>query len=64
MGLPVAWSMQEKGSTPPIIMFLMRVKACCLKMNPNWRPSCFIIDCCDAEKNALEKVFPGIPIYF
>ena len=64
MGFLTAWSIQMRETSKQIVMFLEATKAKALKIKPDWKPACFIIDCADAEVKALQAVFPGIPIYF
>lgn len=64
MGLPVAWSIQQKETTELIVIFLQKIKTAALELEPDWKPSCFIIDCATQEVAALKSVFPGVPIIF
>jgi hypothetical protein len=64
MGLPVAWSIQQKETTEMIVDFLEAVKAAALELQPDWKPSCFIIDCAPQEVAALKAVFPESPTIF
>ena len=64
MGLPVAWSIQQKETTEMIVKFLQVIKAAALEFKLDWKPSCFIIDCAPQEVAALAAVFAGIPILF
>jgi hypothetical protein len=64
MGLPVASSIQQKETADMIADFLTVVKAAGLAHQPDWKPSCFIIDCAPPEVAALKRVFPDIPILF
>ena len=60
----MAWSIQRRETAEQICVFLKAVKDRILSYKKDWMPSCFIIDCCEAEVKALEAIFPGIPIYF
>lgn len=64
IGLPVAWCIQQSKSAKSIGKFLMAVKQRAIAVQPNWQPSCFIIDCAEVEVVAIQEVFPNIPIYF
>jgi hypothetical protein len=47
-----------------IVDFLQAIKAAALALKPDWKPSCFIIDCAPQEVAALKAVFPGVPTIF
>lgn len=64
IGLPVAWCIQHSESAEHIGRFLQAVKDNATHVQPDWYPSCFIIDCAEAEMSAITAVFPRIPIYF
>lgn len=64
MGLPVAWSIQQKETTQMIVNFLQKIKDAALKLKPDWKPSCFIFDCAPQEVAALKAVFPGFSVHF
>jgi hypothetical protein len=64
MGLPVAWSIQKRETLQQISLFLNAVKDMAIAIKSDWMPSCFIIDCSNAEVGAIQEIFPQIPIYF
>jgi hypothetical protein len=47
-----------------IVDFLQVVKFVALELNPDWKPSYFIIDYAHQEVVALKAVFLSIPIIF
>ncbi|KAL3701242.1 hypothetical protein R1sor_019264 [Riccia sorocarpa] len=64
MGLPVAWCIQASEGAHQIETFLLHVKNSALRRMPDWNPSTFITDCCDAEVRAIRTVFPSAKVIF
>ena len=59
-GLPVAWSIMYGGlSHDHYEVMLDAVRKSAQAVMPEWRPSCIIIDDCQAEINAIRAVFGG-----
>eukprot|EP00878_Enallax_costatus_P030591 GHUV01033332.1.p1 GENE.GHUV01033332.1~~GHUV01033332.1.p1 ORF type:complete len:100 (-),score=13.81 GHUV01033332.1:284-583(-) len=52
-GVPGAWAMLSNEQEPTLMTFFDAVKGRVESLKPDWRPSCFIIDDCQAFANAL-----------
>jgi hypothetical protein len=52
-GIPGAWGITSSESQETIEVWLDALIELIHKHNPDWRPSCFVVDCCDALINAL-----------
>eukprot|EP00878_Enallax_costatus_P032652 GHUV01035902.1.p1 GENE.GHUV01035902.1~~GHUV01035902.1.p1 ORF type:complete len:322 (+),score=84.79 GHUV01035902.1:472-1437(+) len=61
-GVPGAWAMLSNEQEPTLMTFFDAVKGRVESLKPDWRPSCFIIDDCQAFANALRQVWPGVPV--
>lgn len=64
MGMPLAWSIQQSEEGIHIAAFLKAVRDTVIKIKPDWKPACFLIDCADAEVKGIRLIFPDVPIYF
>lgn len=56
-GVPAAWGILQGERSSIFVRWLGALKEC---MAPDWRPSCFIVDDCDAEINAIRQALPII----
>lgn len=54
---PTAWMISEGEKQQDLLPFLQALKRAVELQHPGWRPSCFIVDDCDAQTNALKAVF-------
>jgi hypothetical protein len=52
-GYPAAWGVTSSESHETITFLLRGLKGKIHAMMPEWRPSCFVVDCCDALITAL-----------
>jgi hypothetical protein len=55
-GFPAAWCVTSDEKQESIAQLLLGLLVLCHKHHPGWKPSCFVVDCCDALINALRFV--------
>ena len=56
-GIHVAYTVQGKSRHEDIVVWLSKLKARCLEVNPDWRPNVVVVDNDQAELNAIRWVF-------
>ncbi|CAM6087283.1 unnamed protein product [Calypogeia fissa] len=68
-GIPACWALMETHKEVNLVKVLTSIKSAMqrtqeydLALQTAWTPSCFIVDCVADEQNALNHVWPGIPI--
>ena len=58
-GVPIAWIITSRQKEEDLIQWLTALRAKAMKVQPEWRPSCFIVDDAIHERNAIKYViFP------
>ena len=62
-GHPAVFSFLESEKTEDLVILLSAVKKMVQHHCPGWMPSCFMTDCADNERAALNLVFPHIPVF-
>ncbi|BFI31602.1 hypothetical protein MPTK2_3g90260P [Marchantia polymorpha subsp. ruderalis] len=62
-GHPTVFGFLEKEETEDLVDLLSAVKKMAQHYIPGWMPSCFMTDCADNERLALDIVFPHIPVF-
>lgn len=62
-GHPIVFGFLEKEETEDLVDLLSAVKKMAQHYIPGWMPSCFMTDCADNERLALDIVFPHIPVF-
>jgi hypothetical protein len=58
-GFPAAFFWISEESNEDLAEVLLHIR----QMVPTWKPKLFMVDKCDAEINAIKKVFPGCTIH-
>jgi len=53
-GYPVAFVIASNSTAATMETWLRALNETALQKDPNWRPSCFITDCDDAEIKAIQ----------
>jgi hypothetical protein len=61
-GHPTVFGFLERKETEDPVELLSTVKKMAQHYCPGWMPSCFMTDCADNERLALDIVFPHIPV--
>jgi hypothetical protein len=61
-GIPGAWAFTSAEDADTIEVWLQALKELILQHNPLWKPSCFVVDCCDALIKAL-RCAPFLCLY-
>ena len=63
-GIPVVWSMQSAETGRDIATWLKPMQERVRSLKEDWTPSCFTLDDCNAEMNAVRDIFgPEVRIY-
>lgn len=52
-GIPVAWVISESQTGDSIAQWLKAIVAAVRVQDPDWKPSCFLVDNCEAEHNGI-----------
>lgn len=61
---PTAWAICEGEAAHDLVPFLQKLKHNMEQHSPGWRPSCFLSDDSDAQKNAIQEVFgSNMPVF-
>ncbi|CAL8465892.1 g5428 [Coccomyxa elongata] len=58
-GVPIAWGIISQEKTEAIAAFLKAVRQRVRQEQPDWDPSCILVDACAAEIAATEMSFPS-----
>ncbi|KAK9903370.1 hypothetical protein WJX75_003957 [Coccomyxa subellipsoidea] len=58
-GVPIAWGIISQERTEAIAAFLEAVRQRVRQEQPDWDPSCILVDACAAEIAAIQTTFPS-----